>query len=188
MTQTTEQKILMLVGISLVWIIVLLIIFREIGWYACIPFFVVYAGIAAIASIPLYREWSIIAKGERLEGTLIACGRALPLYNYRTIEAAFSMNGQRYTTTFPVENLAYDNLTGLECTVYCRKIRGKRHCLVRDIQYDRKYCTVGIPLPEKPESELCGRWYLAFSEQELADPMHKKLLRGNGADYRHLYK
>lgn len=95
MTQTTEQKILTLVGISVVWIIVLLIIFREIGWYVCIPFFVVYAGVAAIA---------------------------------------------------------------------------------------------GIPLPEKPESELCGRWYLAFSEQELADPMHKKLLRGNGADYRHLYK
>ena len=44
MTQTTEQKILMLVGISVVWIIVLLIIFREIGWYACIAFSVVYAG------------------------------------------------------------------------------------------------------------------------------------------------
>lgn len=188
MTQTTEQKILMLVGFSVVWIIVLAIIFREIGWYTCIAFFVAYAGIVAIVGIPLYREWSIIAKGECLEGTLIACGQEYPLQKYRTIEAAFSMNGQQYVTTFPVENLVYDNLTGLECTVYCREIRGKRHCIVRDIQYDPKWCTVGIPLPEKPESELCGRWYLAFSDQELADPQHHKLLRGNGADYRHLYK
>ncbi len=200
MKQTTEQKILTLIGFGCFLLFLLIFIIRDSGWFMGLAIFTLFGIFYAVVTPSVYREWSILAKGECCTGKIISYG--IPLYymcevhenveemfaKYNLVEVEFYLHEERHTTFTCIWKGTQESLTSPECTVYCRKIRGKKYCIVRDFEYDKSRCSNGIPLARKRTLPPQSIWGLGLTDNELMEAMHKKLLRGNGADYRHLYK
>ncbi len=186
--QNFEQKAVMLIGFAVLWVFIVIIVGRDSGWYTMIQMSIPIPIILGIVGIPLYKEWQILAKGECYAGTIIAQGQGFLYRNHCAVEIEFFINEEHYTTTALISQLAYESLTSAECTVYCVESHGRKLCLVRDFQYDKTYCSGGISLPTKPESELYARWRYAFSDKELAQRAEKQHMVETRVDYRDLYQ
>lgn len=186
--QTFEQKAVMLIGFAVFWAFVLIVVGRDSGWYAVIGMSIPIPIFLGISCIPLYNEWKIIAKGECCAGKMIAHGQENVFQKAYTVEIEFFINEVRYTAAYPISTHMYESLTSAECTVYCLEIKGKKRCVVRDFAYDKTYCSGGISLPEKSESDLQTHWYRAFTDEELADRAEKLRTHKDSADYSNLYQ
>lgn len=113
----------------------------------------------------IYKDHRIITKGGCFKGKLVARGREYPFERQRNVKVEFFMDDVRYTVIVPITPLQCDSLTSLECTVHCLEHHGKRRCIVRNFQYNKKFDNVGIVLPEE---ELLLPQYLAFSDEILS--------------------
>ncbi len=186
--QTFEQRAVMLIGFAAFWSFILIVVGRDSGWYAVIGMSIPIPIVLGVSCIPLYYEWKIIAKGEYCAGSMIAHGPENVFQKFYTVEIEFFINEVRYTTAFPISAHVYESLTGAECTVYCLEIKDKKRCVVRNFSYDKSYCSGGISLPEKSESDLQSHWYCAFTDKELADRAEMLRTHKNSTDYRNLYQ
>ncbi len=183
--QTFEQKAIALVGMAILWILLLIFLMRDGTWDMAVMMSIPFVPVTAALGFAVYQEWRIIAKGECFAGKLIAREPEYFLERQRKVKVEFFRNDVRYTVVVPMEPLQASSLTALDCTVYCLEHQGKLRCIVRDFQYNNKFDTVGILLPEQ---QLPMPEYLAFSDQELAERKEKQRTHADCADYTKLYK
>ncbi len=124
------------------------------GWIAAVVMTLPEMIAAAVLGYFVCKEHASLRKGECYSGTVIACWQQT-FSNNCILEAEFFIDGERYTTAQYVRgNDPADFLASTDCVICCYTEKGVPRCVIRGLQYNKKWYAKGCRLPEKSYDTL----------------------------------